>query len=335
MRFALLLLAIAVTALGPAVAGAAVDSETRAASGVVQTKVPWRNSMIVYEHATTVRTAVPDMDLTYNPAYVHTLSFRPEWHFSDYFYTRLRFDLEQELTNSDYTTKKNEILWSDLFLEMGTRSFKEPTTGIVLSGTLRLTAPVSKISSARTMLFGASPALFLTRSFDVLEGLILRYTVRYSHRFYSSRTGEYDGHGIAGCRTPSCDVFLSTGIRNSPWDISHGPMVILRPIDSLSLTAMASWSRAALYEVSEFSLDAGGGQEPIPASDDDPNARYGSVFLFDATWSAMEELFLSAGLTTFAPQLAPDGTRYPFFFNRHSMVYLSLGVRMDAVLSHL
>lgn len=334
MRFAPLLLAIAVVS-GPAVAAAAVDSETRAASGDVQTKVPWRNSTIVYEHATTVRTAVPDMDLTYNPTYVHTLSFRPEWHFSDYFFTRLRLDLEQELTDSDYTTRKNEILWSDLFLEMGTRSFTEPTTGIVLSGNLRLTAPTSKISASRTMLFGVSPGIFLTRSFDVLEGLILRYSVRYSQRFYTSRTGEYDGHGIAGCRTPSCDIFLNTGVRNSPWDISHGPMVILRPIEPLSLTVMASWSRAALYDVADFSLDAGGGPEPIPAASDDPNARYGSVFLFDATWTAMEELFLSAGLNTFAPQLAPDGTRYSFFFNRHSMVYLSVGVRMDAVVSHL
>jgi len=333
MRVARFLLALAV--LAPAVAGAAVDSETRAAAGEAQPQVPWRNSMIVYEHATTVRSAVPDWDLTYNPIYVHTLSLRPEWHFSEWFFTRFRFDLEQELTNSDYTTKKNEILWSDLFVEVGTRSFKEPTTGIVLSGTLRLTAPISKVSASRTMLFGVSPGIFLTRSFDVLDGLVLRYAVRYSHRFFRSETGETDGHGIAGCRTPSCEVFLSTGVRNSPWDISHGPLVILIPTRNLTLTTMLSFNRAALYDVADFHLDTGGGLEPVLPSEDDPNARYSRAFLVDLTWTAMPELFVSTGLTTFAPELAPDGTRYPLFFNRHSMVYLSLGVRMDAVLSKL
>src|SRR5690606_25214690 len=110
MRVARFLLALAV--LAPAVAGLAVVSETRAAAGEAQPQVPWRNSMIVYERATTVRSAVPDWDLTYNPISVHTLSLRREWHFSEWFFTRFRFDLEQELTTSDYTTKKNEILWS-------------------------------------------------------------------------------------------------------------------------------------------------------------------------------------------------------------------------------
>jgi len=334
MRVARFLLALAV--LGPAVAGASVDSETRAAAGEPQAQqVPWRNSTIVYEHATTVRTAVADWDLTYDPIYVHTLSLRPEWHFSENFFTRFRFDLEQELTDSDYTTKKREILWSDLFVEFGTRSFQEPTTGIVLSGTLRLTVPISKISASRTMLFGVSPGIFLTRRFDVLDGLIVRYAVRYSHRFFNSETGEYDDHGIAGCRTPSCEVFLSTGVRNSPWDITHGPMVILVPTRNITLTTMLSWTYAALYDVADFSLDTGGGPEPIPASEDDPNARYSRTFLVDVTWTATPELFVSTGLTTFAPELAPDGTKYPLFFNRHSMVYLSLGVLMDAVLPKL
>lgn len=336
MRRSLLLLTLTFLLGVPFAALAAVDSETRAiADGEDQEKVPWRGTMVVYEQATTFRTLTPDSDLTYNPVYVHNLSLRPEWHVGDKFFTRLRFDLEQEITNSDSTTKRNELEWSDLFVELGTLSYKEENTGIVASGLLRLTLPVSKASVSRTLLFGASPTVHLTKSFNVLDGLIVRYSGRYSQRLYDSKTGEYDGHGILGCRTPSCDSLINTGIRNSPWDISHGPMVMLIPTSGVALTTMMQWSRAQLYALSDAEVPLMGGTEVVAPDASDPNARYASVFLFDASWSVMPELTLSGGLTTFAPQLQPDATRYNPFFNRHSMIYVNLGVHMDALISNL
>lgn len=334
MRRSLLLLTAIFLAGVPLAASAAVDSETRELAGEVEAKVPWRGSMVVYEQATTFRTFTPDSDLTYNPVYVHNLSLRPQWHWSDRFFTRLRFDLEQEFTNSDTTTKRNELEWSDLFLELGTLSYKEEVTGITVSGLLRLTAPVSKVSAARGLLFGASPTVHLTRNFKVLDGLIVRYTGRYSQRFYDSKTGSYDGHGIVGCRTPSCDALLSTGLRNSPWDISHGPMVVLLPTQGVALTTMMQWTRAALYDLDDAQVPLLGGEETVAPDPNDPNARYASVFLVDASWTVLPELTLSGGLITFAPQLRPDATRYNPFFNRHSMVYVNLGVHMDALLSN-
>lgn len=335
MRSPLLLLSAALAIGAPFVAGAAVDSETRSVSGETAAKVPWRGSMVVYEQAATTRSLLRDSQLTWNPVHVHNLSLRPEWHFSDVFFTRVRFDLEQELTDSDYTTRKHELEWSDLFLEMGTRSFKEEATGIVLSGNLRLTVPVSKISASRSLIFGASPSVFLTRSLPVLEGLILRYSARYSHRFYKDTTGSYDGHGIVGCHDHSCDVFANTGVRNSPWDISHGPMVILVPAEGVSLTTMMNWSRAQLYELGDAHVSALTGTEVVAPSPDDPNARYNSLFLVDASWSVMKEFTLSAGFNTMSPQLAPDGKRYNPFVNRYSMVYVNLGLHMDALISNL
>lgn len=336
MRRSLLLLSLTFLLGVPLGALAAVDSETRAiAEGEEQAKVPWRGSMMVYEQATSFRTLTPDSDLTYNPVYVHNLSLRPEWHFGDKFFTRLRFDVEQEITNSDSTTKRNELEWSDLFIELGTLSYREENTGITVSGQMRLTLPVSKASVARTLMFGASPTVHLTKSFDVLGGLVVRYTGRYSQRLYDSKTGEYDGHGIVGCRTPSCDALTNTGVRNSPWDISHGPMVMLIPTQGVALTTMMQWSRAQLYQLSDADVPLLSGSEVVAPDADDPNARYASVFLLDASWSMLPELTLSGGLITYAPQLQPDATRYNPLFNRHSMIYVNLGVHMDALLSNL
>ncbi|AKU92186.1 hypothetical protein AKJ08_2573 [Vulgatibacter incomptus] len=305
-----------------------------AEEGVGAEKNPWRGSRISYEHGSAAIGFKKDAELTWNPIYVHTLSLQPQWYFSNAFYARARFDLEQELTNSDYTNKKNELEWSDLSLELATTGWKEETSGVRVSGGVRVALPLSKLSHAQTLKLGISPGLSLSRSFDVLSGLTVSYAGRFNGRIYDQTTAQTDGHGIVGCNDGSCDYLRNSGYRNSPWDIGHGPMVSVSPIDELSLTASLSFVRQQLFKLGTADVTLPTGNTHLDGADKDPSARYVRVFLVDATYTPFDGFWVSGGTSTMAGQLAPDSSDRSPFFNRFTMVYLGIGAEVDGLLSH-
>src|SRR3990167_3831542 len=65
--------------------------------GADGSKVPYRGTSVSYGHSLSVYNPTPE-----TTAYTHRMGLMPEWHFTDAFWLRARFYLNQELTPSDY-----------------------------------------------------------------------------------------------------------------------------------------------------------------------------------------------------------------------------------------
>ena len=333
LSIAAALLAIVFSA-GPASAqlGGSLEAQTDASA---EGKRPWRGSFLQYQHSMAANSVDRAAELTWNPYYAHGVTIQPQRYFGDDFVARLGFSIEQELTDSDSTTKRREFEWSDLNLDLVWTGWQEPESGIRVSGGLRAIGAISKVSRARTLVGGLSPSLTLSRRFDVLSGLTVALATRYSQRFYESTTGEFDGHGIVGCSSGSCNAQTNTGVRNSPWVVQTGPSVTLGVTNDLTLSTSLIFVRQHLYPLDDAHLSVGGGEKNVAANDDGPSTRYANVFTLDASYAFLGDYQVSLGVNTAAPELAPNSTRYFPLFNRYTAVYLGLGVDVDALASKL
>ncbi|HWV39754.1 MAG TPA: hypothetical protein VN033_14890 [Vulgatibacter sp.] len=312
--------------------GGSLEAQT---DGSDEGKRPWRGSFLQYQHSMTAISADKSAEPMWNPVYVHGITIQPQRYFGDSIVARLGFSIEQELTNSDYTTKYREFEWSDLSLELVWTGWVEPATDIRISGGLRGIGAISKISRARSLVGGLSPSVTLSRRFDVLNGLTAAVATRYTQRFYDSTTGQYDGHGIVGCDKNSCDALTNTGVRNSPWDVSVGPSLTLGVTGEFTLSSSFILVRQRLYSIGDAEIEIDGPTVAVSADEDGTNTRYLNVFSLGASYLLFDDYQLSLGINTAAPELAPDSTRYFPVLNRYTVVYLGLGVDVDALASKL
>lgn len=312
--------------------GGSLETQT---DGSSDGKRAWRGSFLQYSHSMTANSVDKGAELTWNPVYVHGVTIQPQRYFGDDFVARVGFSLEQELTNSDYTTKLHEYEWSDLSLDLVWTGWVEQESGIRFSGSVRAIAPISKISRARSLVAGLSPGFTASRRFDVLSGLTFSLAARYTQRFYDSSTGRYDGHGIVGCSDTSCDALTNTGVRNSPWDVSAGPSVVLAVDDALTLSSSLILARQHLYALGDGEVPFDGGTNVVVADATGASTRYVNIFNLEASYALLDNFQLSLGVNTGAPELAPDSTRYFPLFNRYTVVYLGLGADLDGLASRL
>ena len=79
-------------------------------------EVPWRGSQVILGQAVSALSLDRSAELTYNPYYAMSLVFAPMWWATDWLALRGQFALAWEVTNSDITTREDEIWASDLTL---------------------------------------------------------------------------------------------------------------------------------------------------------------------------------------------------------------------------
>lgn len=318
---------------GAAFAQGAVAAQE--AAGIVSgEKSRWRGSSLSYSNVFTTISLKKDVEPTWNPYYAQNVQIAPRYYFFDDVYASVIWSLEQELTDSDWTTTKREVMWSDVFVDLGYSGWTEPTTKLRFNGSVRLALPASKISQAQTQLFAASPSVRVSRSFDVLQGLTLGLGGRWTQRFHNSTTAEYDAVGIVKCskESPTCERSQSTGVLNAWGDYSVGPSVSLMATDKLYLSADLRFGQAFLYEDSTEAVVGGignGGRN----IDTDFSGRYNQYFAMAASYFLMDELTITAGLATPSAQLDPEGLHRSPFFNRFTQVFFDLDFNLDAIAS--
>jgi hypothetical protein len=292
---------------------------------------PWRGSSISYDHVSTTVSLKKDAELTWNPYYAQSLTLAPRYWFHDDFYAGVIWAVEQELTDSDWTTKKHEYMSSDLFLDIGWAGWTERTTKIRLSGAVRLTAPLSKVSQTTTMNFAVAPSLRIARNFDVLQGMNVSWNARWTSRSFDSTTAILDASGIQNCTTADCTALANTGYLNAWGDFSTGPSVAFFPIPRLTLTADMRWTQAYLYDNAELLLNG----QPVESVQDSVSSRHSTYFGLGASYDVLDEVSLSASVATPSPQLGADGERRSPFFNRFTQVGIGLSLNVDALVSRL
>ena len=291
----------------------------------------FRGSTLSYSHSARAVSADKSFEPLWNPYYVHRLSLRPQVTVADQLYVRASLDVGQELTIADDTNRRYELVLSDAVLDVGALGVKDPLLGIQFAASLRVGAGLSKVSQAQTKFLTLGPGVSVARSFNVLDGLSLRYDARYTERFHRSTTSLYEASTLVICETAyvaQCDSTTSSGVRNVQRDVLQSVGLGFSPHRRVSLSAQGLLSHGFLY-----ALTASDRLDGLEA--EGTNVRYAWGFNLGASVKLTKELSLNLGASTFVPQLDPSGVRQHPFFHRSTNVYADLGLDLEALLQRL
>lgn len=297
------------------------------------TKAPYRGTSVSYGHSVSVYNYTDS-----TTAYTHRLGLMPEWHFSDAFAVRSRFYLTQELTLSDTTTRPYEVELSDLWLDAVWTGWKEKNSGIKVGADLRATFPTSKQSQAATRLFTLGPSASLSRTFNVLSGLTLVYSARFTWRFNRFTTRQNQGGQITNCIGNSrlieagfvdaCGT-TNSGASNVMADLLHGPTVVFNPNEQVNISASLFMQRGwvpalAASEVGGVALEA------VPAQ-----TRDFIGFSLGVSYQPWDVVGFTLGAFTFANQLDSKGQYIFPLFNRNTAASLDASFDLEAIVSSI
>ena len=292
---------------------------------------PWRGSQIVLRNTLSALTLDPGAEQTYNEYFAMTWSFRPWWWVSDRVFLRAQLDLTHELTESDVTTDAGEALLGDLALVAGGSGlYTIPVLGVGISTDLVLTLPTSKASQGRTLMVGIGPGLGLSRSFGLLQGLVLGYNLRVTGRLFWYNTAERESPMVPGCSSgpAGCEAYLNTGVRNPYLRLSQVGYVSLKALSWLGITLSVGHAIDWLHDLEP---DANVTYQAV----DDANRRYLTFLELAVSFRPLEMLEVGVGYSALHPQLAPDSTYYTPFFNRYSALLLDIKLHADALVSSI
>ena len=302
----------------------ATDGET-AWWSVFGDRAPWRGSSITYRNEVSVLTFDKGAELTYNPYHAMSLFVRPRWWFGDVFYTSASLSLAQELTNADNTTKRGEVWLGDVAIGGGaSRFYTIPVVGIAFSADARILTPTSKISQARTMVMGLRGGLSLSRVFDVLSGLSLRYRVEGTRSFYHYTTSERESPLIGGCAgtAAECDRHLNSGLRNSTWRLLNSFGLGMEFLPWLGASTSFSMLHYWLYAAADDERVDYAPQEPT-------DMRYVVAYDVEVHVTPTPAVTIGLGASTANAQQMPDSSYRQPFFNRYTTLYADVTVNID------
>jgi hypothetical protein len=317
--------------------GAESDVSVRSQFGEVQSGLPFRNSVFIYENAIS---AAHPMDLSPDATFYYGMSYslRPRYYIRDWFSLRLRLDLEQELTDSSTTTSLREPILSDTTLDF---YFQHLLAGVSeafdLEAFLRFGFPSSKASQARTQYLSGTAGFYAYYTAPVLAGLRIGYGFNVAKYFdqYSSATQEVQ----ADLCMHDSDSCLGSGARNPSWLLRNTLSVEFSPIEDLTLSVSVIFYDYFLYNDStlttaDLPVDVVTNEPSGETIAEDPlntSRRSNIWYTIDISYNITPYIGLSIGTSTLNPQLAPDSTYYAPFFNRYTQVYLDVNLTIDEV----
>ena len=309
---------------------------------------PYRGSTVSLMNNVTAYSFDENADLTYNPYYSIGLALAPQWWFADYFGISLGFSLEMELTNSDYSKRRNEIYPSDVDI-----GFNFPVSlgdNWKLTPSLGVTLPTSKASNFITLETALSPALGISKTWpDALKGITLMARVGYTQYFFESKNPEYDGLRDDSCRTtwsPSCATLLYGSATNPIFAIPTSVGINLGIVDTLSFGFTFGYTYIYKYGASKQKAEMPGGSgnavNPVQLESDFSNhpelssgdrGVHMNTYVFDLSYAPIKWLGFSLGTATAGNQLGEDSTYRAPFFNRYTLIYLNFNLLLDGFAS--
>jgi hypothetical protein len=297
-----------------------------------ESEVPYRGSAFVFRNTISGYSLDPGAQLSYNPYYAMTFSFQPSWWFDDHINLRANLDVVREITNSDVTTDRAEALLGDLALIVGYSKFYTiPMVEIDLSADLVIRAPSSKVSQAHTMILGVGPGIQISKTFDLLKGLNLGYSLRANPFFHRYSTAENESPSIpCAASSRGCDPYINTGLRNPFFRLQQSFNLSVGILDWLSVSVSYGILIDWLY-----SINKDNDQYETVLLNEPQDRRFFSVFEAQVTFTPMPAFQVGLGLSTFNSQLRPDSQIYNPLFNRYSMIFVDMRLSFDGLISQI
>jgi len=335
------LLLLVVVGISPAPRAEVVSAEVSVEGAVEpdskkdEWKEPWRGSSFTYRNVATAVSFNKGAELGHNPYYAMSWMFGPRWWLGDVFNASAALSLTRELTHSDWSTYEGETQVSDFVLGAGASRFATiPALDIGISASLKLIAPSSKSSRARTMIVGVKPGFALSRNFDVLSGINLGYSFSATKTFHEATTAQREEPNIAGCvgTAEGCESYMNTGSRNSSWGLYNGFSLGVGFVDWLSMSASFGLLHSFLYKQDDIEGEQMSEWQP---GDEDVNTRYTMLYGLELAARPNPAVTVAMGANTANGQLAPDSSYQKPFFNRYTAIYLDLRLDFAGLTSQL
>ena len=338
----------------------ATGVETPAATTPLDERRPWADTLSLTTGWRTSVTALSfdrSADLTYDPFVAMRWRVVPAYQPMDRLLLSLSLSWQTELTQSNVTTRRREVLLDDLALRVASPSLVEiPRTGIAVSPELGLRLPTSKASQRASLVMGVSPGVSLSRSVPLLSGLTFAYSLGVDitpHRFSTP------GLALEGCgpRTATCLVELdtapqgiagasSTGVgiaqvnlggRNPRLGVNHTLSATLGFTRAVSFSA--SWTHASywLYGLRDEGADVfddviGAPDAASPTRTLDPqDRRWVQVWNLALGLRPVDALRLTLGTTTAGNPRTPDNQFRDPVFNRNTHVVVDVALDVIAL----
>ncbi|MEM9195351.1 MAG: hypothetical protein AAGF12_39640 [Myxococcota bacterium] len=298
---------------------------------------PWRGSVVELRNTVGVIGLDPDAELTHDPYYAATLSFRPRWWFGDIVNVAAFFGLIHEFTEANTTTSEHETIVSDLTLQAQARQVLTiPGLEIAVTPDLRLAFPTGKASRGRSLQTAIGPGLALSRGFSLGdEGtLVLAYRARFTALLHRYTDASLETPFIPG--DVDCRYSCSSGLRNTRYRVGQGGDIVYVPNSWLMVAIGYYHFTDFLYPRSPVSAQAEQGTETGAfgvsyEASDNTDVRFRSSFGIEVAVMPSSLLQLALGYETTSPQLAPDSTYYNPIYNRFSTVYFDLRLQVEGL----
>ena len=317
------------------------DSGATVVKGATPAKVPWRNSLVIYENTVSAYSLDKGAQPEYDPTYVQSLSFRPRFYLRDDLSLRARLDLQIELTDSNSTDHAREWILSDLTLGAvyTPKWMVIPKLGIQVSPSLNVTFPTSIVSRSRTLMFAIAPGVAFRRQFSLLKGRFLKsiglmYGFR-AYKYFNEYTTQQVSRSFCPRFTADDASCVQTGDFNPSWRFGNTFEVRVQLLDKLSLTVDLMLINDLDYPGEGGIASGSDGITHVYTRPNNPVSA--SVWgLIDVSYDVLDWLWLSAGISSYHPQLEldSDGYRTPFF-NRFTMFYFDVTVPVDRFVSQV
>jgi MYXO-CTERM domain-containing protein len=307
----------------------------------------WHGSVLLFDQSMTTQTAGIGADYqSANPTYEWWIAFKPQVFLferpKDRLSVNLWTNLYLELTNSDTTTGRHELLlgptylWSSYARTLVERGGYKTT----LTAGPRLTLPTDRAARAAGQYFilgaslgGAQAFPLRGKNVRVLRGLRLGASAVYNRLFWAANTPTNDEiHQLRqdlGSRTIIDDQLRGTLNPKHALNLYFtGDLQILSRLSfAASYVVLQQWS----YDPTPAMVQTGTGPAVVgPGIPDPTNYRVTTWLTSSFDYSLTNELLVSLGYLNRALQLAPDGTRRNPLWSPEARLFLTVTCRLDA-----
>ncbi len=310
-------------------------AEGAAADAAPSAPLPWRSSLLSWQHGVTLNTLDPGAQLSYDPTYYWSFFLQPRWYFDPQNFLVLSAGLSIEWTQSNDTTTQREPQFGDLALEW---RHLESVEGFVFLTSVRLAAPTSLASIAAERVINTGAGLTIVRVVPEAASLTFALSGSYRHWWAMSNTSRSrsavpcqrfaaapTGHDTSA---DGCDEL--NGVTTEQERITSVLTVSIQPLSGFTLTTQYAYVGSYAQQVTPIRI-GGVTMGDMSAT----HWRHFQYFTLSAAYDVTPWMNLLLGYQTsnfLAPLLAGDGSvRNPFYDPYSSELYLSATFMLDGI----
>ena len=312
----------------------------------------WHGSVLLFDQSITTQTVGIGADYqSANPTYEWWLALKPQYFLferaKDRLSVNLWTNLYLELTNSDSTTEKRELLVGPTYLwaSYGRTLVDRGAYKTTLTAGPRVGLPTDKAARDAGQYFvlgaslgGAQSLPLLGKNARALRGLRLGASAVYNHPFWAATTPTNDAiHQLRqdlGGRTIIDDQLRGTLNPKHALNLyfTGDVQILSRLTFAASYVVLQQWS----YEPTPATVPTLTGPVAVSPGVADPTTYRVTTWLTSSfDYALANDLEVSFGYLNRASQLAPDGTRRNPFWSPEARLFLTVTCRLDAFYGRL